>query len=42
MPDGSTTTRAKLELPPFFRVLRGGPLPRGLGHRTSEPGDVVA
>lgn len=33
---------AVLELPPFFRVLRGGPLPRGLGYRTSERGGVAA
>jgi len=28
---------AVLELPPFFRVLRGGPIPRGLGYRTAAP-----
>jgi len=27
---------AVLELPPFFRVLRGGPIPRGLGYRTAD------
>jgi hypothetical protein len=27
---------AALELPPFFRVARGGPIPRGLGYRASE------
>jgi len=32
---------AVLELPPFFRVLRGGEIPRGLGYRTSEPGGVA-
>jgi len=26
---------AALELPPFFRVLRGGPIPRGLGYRSA-------
>jgi len=26
---------AALELPPFFRVLRGGPIPRGLGYRAA-------
>ncbi len=31
-----------LELPPFFRVLRGGPLPRGLGYHSSEAGDAPA
>jgi len=33
---------AVLELPPFFRVLRGGPLPRGLGYRSSETGGAAA
>jgi len=27
---------AVLELPPFFRVLRSGPIPRGLGYRTAD------
>ncbi|MBW2316880.1 MAG: hypothetical protein JRH10_22180 [Deltaproteobacteria bacterium] len=27
---------AVLELPPFFRVLRGGAIPRGLGYRTAD------
>lgn len=26
-----------LELPPFFRVLRGAPLPRGIAYESSEP-----
>jgi hypothetical protein len=32
---------ALLELPPFFRVARGGPIPRGLGYR-SERGGAAA
>ena len=33
---------ALLELPPFFRVARGGPIPRGLGYRASERGGAPA
>jgi hypothetical protein len=33
---------AVLELPPFFRVARCGPIPRGLGYRASERGGAPA
>jgi hypothetical protein len=33
---------ALLELPPFLRVLRGGPLPRGAAYQSASPGEPLA